>query len=79
MTDKAAEKKYPGKSPNIKVADLLDLVKEDAEKYIQKRENVLKASLSGRNSAENQTETENFPKWYGDWQNDPAKTSKVVN
>lgn len=37
---------------------------------------------SGRNVnsiSENQTETENFKKWFGDWQNDPANASKVVN
>ena len=35
---------------------------------------------SGKNALmENQTETENFKKWFGDWQNDPAKASKVVN
>ena len=37
---------------------------------------------SGRNVnsiSENQTETDNFKKWFGDWQNDPAKASKVVN
>lgn len=37
---------------------------------------------SGRNVnsiSENQTETENFKKWFGDWQNDPASASKVVN
>ena len=36
---------------------------------------------SGRNvnSLSEQTETENFKKWFGDWQNDPAKASKVVN
>lgn len=35
---------------------------------------------SGKNALmENQTETENFKKWFGDWQNDPANASKVVN
>jgi len=42
MTDKAAEKKYPGKSSDIKAADLLDLVNEDAAKYIPKWEGVWK-------------------------------------
>lgn len=32
--DKAAERKYPGKSSTIKIAELLELVKGDAEKYI---------------------------------------------
>ena len=31
------------------------------------------------NSVSDQTETENFKKWFGDWQNDPASASKVVN
>lgn len=50
MTDKAAEKKYPGKSPEVRVADLLDLVKGDAEKYIPKREDVRKSSRNVRDS-----------------------------
>ena len=36
--DKAAERKYPGKSSTIKIAELLELVKGDAEKYIPKQE-----------------------------------------
>lgn len=36
--DKAAERKYPGKSSRIKVAELLELVKGNAEKYIPKQE-----------------------------------------
>ena len=42
-------------------------------------ENIRKSSRSVQNAAESQTETENFKKWFGDWQNDPAKASKVVN
>lgn len=38
-----------------------------------------KSSRNVQKSAENETETENFKKWFGDWQNDPAKASKVVN
>lgn len=38
MADKAVEKKYPGKSSSIKVAELLELVKGDAENYIPKQE-----------------------------------------
>ena len=30
-------------------------------------------------SSRNQTETASFKKWFGDWQNDPAHASKVVN
>lgn len=32
--DKAAERKYPSKSSNVKIAELLELVKGDAEEYI---------------------------------------------
>lgn len=42
-------------------------------------ENIRKSSRSVQNAAENQTETANFKKWFGDWQNDPAKASNVVN
>lgn len=30
-------------------------------------------------SSRNQTETDSFKKWFGDWQNDPEHASKVVN
>lgn len=30
-------------------------------------------------SSRNQTETNNFKRWFGDWQNDPQNASKVVN
>ena len=46
---------------------------------IDVKENLKYSSRNGQNFAENQTETENFKKWFGDWQNDPAKASKVVN
>lgn len=36
--DKAAERKYPGKSSRIKVAELLELVKGNTEKCIPKQE-----------------------------------------
>lgn len=42
--DKAAERKYPGKSSTIKIAELLELVKGDAEKYIPKQEIVRESS-----------------------------------
>lgn len=42
--------------------------------------NSIRKSRRNVNSiSENQTETENFKKWFGDWQNDPANASKVVN
>lgn len=34
MADKAVEKKYPGKSSTVEIAELLELVKGDAEEYI---------------------------------------------
>ena len=38
------------------------------------------ADLNGNvNSLSDQTETDSFKKWFGDWQNDPAHASKVVN
>lgn len=36
--DKAAERKYPSKSSTVKIAELLELVKGDAEEYIPKQE-----------------------------------------
>ena len=30
-------------------------------------------------SARNQTQTDHFKRWFGDWQNDPLNASKVVN
>ena len=41
--------------------------------------NSIRNSSRNVNSVSDQTETENFKKWFGDWQNDPASASKVVN
>lgn len=41
--------------------------------------NSIRKSSRNVNSLSDQTETENFKKWFGDWQNDPASASKVVN
>ena len=41
-----------------------------------------RANVNGENvrfSTRNQTTTENFKRWFGDWENDPANASKVVN
>lgn len=41
-----------------------------------------RADVNGENvrfSTRNQTTTENFKRWFGDWENDPANASKVVN
>lgn len=40
---------------------------------------IRKSSRNVNSVSENQTETENFKKWFGDWQKNPAKASKVVN
>lgn len=40
---------------------------------------IRKSSRNVNSISENQTETENFKKWFGDWQDDPASASKVVN
>lgn len=40
---------------------------------------IRKSSRNVNSVSGNQTETENFKKWFGDWQNDPANASKVVN
>lgn len=40
------------------------------------------ADVNGENrrfSVRNQTTTENFKRWFGDWENDPANASKAVN
>lgn len=42
--DKAAERKYPSRSSSIKVAELLELVNGDAEKYVPKQEIVQESS-----------------------------------
>ena len=41
--------------------------------------NSIRKSSRNVNSLSDQTETENSKKWFGDWQNDPPKASKVVN
>ena len=41
--------------------------------------NSIRKSSRNVNSLSDQTETENFKKWFGDWQNDPTRASKVVN
>lgn len=40
---------------------------------------IRKSSRNVNSVSENQTETKNFKKWFGDWQKNPAKASKVVN
>ena len=40
-------------------------------------DSIRKSSRNVNSVSENQTETENFKRWFGDWENDPAKASKV--
>lgn len=53
----------------------MDMVAQDGVNV--NGEDARKSSRNVQKSAENQTETENLKKWFGDWQNDPAKASKV--
>ncbi len=39
----------------------------------------IRKSSRNVNSVSDQTETENFKKWFGDWEKNPTKASKVVN
>ena len=50
-----------------------------SKRFDTANEDIRYSSRNTRNSKGNQTETENFKKWFGDWQNDPARASKVVN
>ncbi|MDY4490928.1 MAG: hypothetical protein SPE19_10455 [Candidatus Faecousia sp.] len=73
------------------VDKMVDIAIEISEK-IQKREVDKFSSRNARDaegktltenqerySARNQTESKEFKQWFGDWQNDPANASKVVN
>lgn len=61
---------YNKQNVNLYGEKFSDVVGYTGERY---------SSRNARDSEENQTETENFKKWFGDWQNDPASASKVVN
>ena len=61
---------YNKQNVNLYGEKFSDVVGYTGERY---------SSRNARDSEENQTETENFKKWFGDWQNDPANASKVVN
>ena len=41
--------------------------------------NVYPSSSNVNSISESQTETKNFKKWFVNWRNEPAKTSKVVS
>lgn len=50
---------------------------------LEVKRNIRYSSQTNQNSMlgrlENQTESDNFKRWFGDWQNDPQNASKVVN
>ena len=56
-------------------ASLKEGIHSTEDNVTQQAENVNGILKSSRN----QTKTENFKSWFGDWQNDPANASKVVN
>ena len=53
--------------------------KQNVNIYGEKFSDVVGAENAVRYSSRNQTESKEFKRWFGDWQNDPAKASKVVN
>lgn len=95
LLPKITEKSATPTGSKLSIAKLLDIVNELYPDILPEEvlkhyghterpagkigESALYSSRNARDSEENQTETENFKKWFGDWQNDPAKASKVVN
>lgn len=53
--------------------------KQNVNIYGEKFSDVVGAENAVRYSSRNQTESKEFKRWFGDWQNAPAKASKVVN
>ena len=53
--------------------------KQNVNIYGEKFSDVVGAENAVRYSSRNQTESKEFKRWFGDWQNDPASASKVVN
>lgn len=53
--------------------------KQNVNIYGEKFSDVVGAENAVRYSSRNQTESKEFKRWLGDWQNAPAKASKVVN
>lgn len=53
--------------------------KQNVNIYGEKFSDVVGAENAVRYSSRNQTESKEFKQWFGDWQNDPANASKVVN
>ena len=56
-------------------ASLKEGIHSTEDNVTQQAENVNGILKSSRN----QTKTENFKRWFGDWQNDPQNASKVMN
>lgn len=56
-------------------ASLKEGIHSTEDNVTQQAENVNGILKSSRN----QTESDNFKRWFGDWQNDPQNASKVVN
>ena len=95
LLPKITEKSATPTGSKLSIAKLLDIVNELYPDILPEEvlkhyghterpagkigESALYSSRNTRDSEENQTETENFKKWFGDWQNDPANASKVVN
>ena len=72
-------------SPNVTTNKSPDIAYESSsvntvpQQSAEVKGNVRYSSRNARDSEGNQTETDNFKRWFGDWQNDPASASKVVN
>lgn len=65
---------------NAEIAQAWAEAVRDAGENYQLQDGQKKNALEGeRYSARNQTESKEFKRWFGDWQNDPANASKVVN
>lgn len=50
-----------------------------SQRFDTANEDIRYSSRNTRDSERDQTETENFKRWFGDWRNDPSRASKVVN
>lgn len=80
----------PATGSKIKIAAVLDLVKKYFPEilpegvlrhygYSERPEGTLGESMLYSSRNVQQTESEQFKNWFGDWQNAPANASKVVN
>ena len=65
-------------SPNVTTNKSPDIAYESSpENRVPQQATEVKENV--RYSSRNQTESDNFKRWFGDWQNDPQNASKVVN